>query len=296
MTQSTTTERLDEVLQTRNIPRSIGEWEELLDGEDSDAVETEVGEMVLVHRRAQLQLHYAFDSLEAMRRVWHPMFERLRPRIAESGYPYVQIELVEHPNRRWIEGLLAESGFEPLGDWLEFVHNDARALDPPEIPDGLTMRRGAAGDHEAVIALEGAAYGEHSDGATATRTRLAGAVWLGVLERDGQAVAYALNNAVEAARGEIASCAVAPDEQGGGLGKIILGAATYQLASAGARTVTVRVRPDIPQGARIAQTIGYRVGTRGVELRRDSDEALLTQRREDRQGARTAHVRFGGWR
>jgi len=117
-----------------------------------------------------------------------------------------------------------------------------------------------------------------------------------VLEQGGAVVAYALNSAAESGRGAILSCAVAPGEQGAGLGKIILGAATYQLGSAGARTVTVRVRPSIPQGARVAQALGYRVGTRGVELRRDSDEALLTQRRLDAQGARTARVRFGGWR
>ncbi len=295
MTQATPG-RLDEVLQTRNIPRSVDAWEELLDRAETDAVETDVGEMALVRDHAQLQLHYAFDSLESMKQVWHPMFERLRPQIAESGYPYLRIELVEHPNRRWIEGLLAENDFEPLGDWLEFVHNDVRDLDPPEIPDGLTMRRGAAADHDAVIAIEEAAYGRHSDGATATRTRLDDAAWLGVLERDGAVVAYALNSAVDGDRGEVISCAVAPDEQGAGVGKVILGAATYQLGSADARTATVRVRPDIPQGARIAQAIGYRVGRRGVELRRDADEALLAQRREDQQGAHTARVHFGGWR
>ena len=296
MTQPTTPERLDEVLQTRNVPRGINEWEELLDDESTDAVETDVGEMALVRRREQLQLHYAFDSLEAMKRVWHAMFEQLRPRIAESGYPYLQIDLVQLPNRRWVEALLAENDFEPLGDWLEFAHNDVRELEPPEIPDGLTMRRGTPADNDALVAIEGAAYGEHSDGATATRTRLEDAAWVGVLERDGTPVAYALNGAVEGATGEVISCAVGPDGQGAGLGKVILRAATFQLASAGARTVTVRVRPAIPQGARIAQAIGFRVGTRGVELRRDTDEALLAERRASRTGARLAHVRFGKWR
>ena len=292
MTQPRT---LDDALQTRNIPRTIDEWEELLDADGTHAVETDVGEMAFVEDDGQLHLHYAFDSLEAMKLVWHSMFDVLRPRILELGYPYLVIDLIEHPNRRWIEGLLDENDFEELGDWLEFTHNDIRDLEPPEIPDGLTMRRGTEDDHDAVIALEGAAYGDFRDGATATRSRLAEAAWLGVLERDGNLVAYALNSGVEQRHGTVLSCAVQPREQNRGIGKVILGAATYQLASAGARSASLRVWPEIPRGARIAQAVGYRVGRRGIELRRDSDEAILAERRDD-QRIRNMRVRFGGWR
>ena len=295
MTRPRTPERLDDALQTRNMPRSIDEWEQLLDGGGTHAVETDVGEMAFVEDGGQLHLHYAFDTLEAMKLVWHSMFDVLRPRILEMGYPYLVIDLVEHPNRRWIEGLLDENDFERLGDWLEFTHNDIRDLAPPEIPEGLTMRRGNEDDHEAVIALEGRAYGDFTDGATATRGRLGEAAWLGVLERDGELIAYALNSAVEGGSGTVISCAVQPREQNRGIGKVILGAATYQLASAGARTATVRVWPEIPRGARIAQALGYRVGRRGIGLRRDSDEELLAQHREE-QRIRNMRVRFGGWR
>ncbi|MCY4615774.1 MAG: GNAT family N-acetyltransferase, partial [Chloroflexi bacterium] len=289
MTQPKT---LDDALQTRNMPRTVDEWEDLLDSDGTHAVETEVGEMAFVEDGGQLHLHYAFDTLEAMKQVWHSMFEVLRPRILDLGYPYLVIDLVEHPNRRWIEGLLDENDFEQLGDWLEFTHNDIRNLDPPEIPTGLTMRRGNEDDHEAVIDLEGRAYGDFTDGATATRNRLAEAAWLGVLERDGELIAYALNSAVEEGAGTVISCAVQPREQNRGIGKVILGAATYQLASAGSRTAAVRVWPEIPRGARIAQAIGYRVGRRGIELRRDSDEAVLEQHREE-QRIRNMRVRFG---
>ncbi len=294
MTQPTTA-RLDDALQTRNIRRSLDEWEALLDAGGTIAVETDVGEMALVPDGGQLHLHYAFDSLEAMKQVWHSMFEALRPRILELGYPYLAIDLVEHPNRRWIEALLAGNDFAPLGEWLEFAHHDVRELDPPAIPEGLTMRRGDEADHEAVIAIEAAASGDFTDGATALRSRLADAPWLGVLDRGGEPVAFAITGAVEDGRGRVLSCAVAPAEQGKGLGRTILGAAGYRLASAGARTALVRVRPEIPQGARAARAAGYRVGRRGVELRRDSDEAVLAARR-DEQRIRNMRVRFGGWR
>ena len=295
MTRPRMAERLDDALQTRNMPRTIDEWEQLLDGGGTHAVETDVGEMAFVEDGGQLHLHYAFDTLEAMKQVWHSMFDVLRPRILDLGYPYLVVDLVEHPNRRWIEALLDENDFEQLGDWLEFTHNDIRDLAPPEIPEGLTMRRGNEDDHEAVIALEGTAYGDFTDGATATQRRLEEAAWLGVLERDGEVIAYALNSAVEGASGTVLSCAVRPRDQNRGIGKVILGAATYQLASAGGRTATLRVWPEIPRGARIAQAIGYRVGRRGIEMRRDSDEELLVQHR-DEQRIRNMRVRFGGWR
>ena len=295
MTQPRSAGRLADALQTRNQPRTVDGWEEVLDRDDTEAVETDVGEMALVRERGQLQLHYAFDSLEAMKQVWHSMFEALRPRILASGIPYTSIDLVEHPNRRWIQELLVENDFELMGEWLEFEHNDVAEMEPPEIPEGYTMRRGTDADHDAVIALEGEAYGSFSDGATATATRLEQAGWLGVLERDGTIVAYAINTLVEGGHAEVLSCAVTPRAQGSGLGKVMLAAATYQIGSAGGRVAAVRVRPDMPKGARTAQAVGYSAGRRGIELRRDSDEALNAARREE-QRIRATRVRFGSWR
>ncbi len=288
-------EQLGDALQTRNAPRSIDAWEALLDRDETEAVETAVGEMALVPERGQLHLHYAFDDLEAMTAAWHPCFEALRERIAGSGHPYVTIDLVEHANRRWIENLLVECDFQTMGEWLELVHPGLRGMEPPEIPDGLTMRRAAPADADAIVAIEGAAYGDWTDGEGATRARIVEAGWTGVLERDGEVIAYAINTTVEAGRGEVMSCAVTPDAQGDGIGKVILGAATYQLSASDAREAAVRVRPDIPKAARTATAIGYLVGRRGIELRRDSDEDVLRQARDDAR-VRGMKVRFGGWR
>ena len=193
--------------------------------------------------------HYAFDDLAAMTAAWHPCFDALRPSISGSGFPYVTIDLVEHINRRWIENLLAECDFQAMGEWLELVHPGLRDVVPPEIPEGLTMRRAQPDDSAAIAAIEGAAYGDWTDGEAATLARIEEAAWTGVLERDGDVIAYAINTAVEDGRGEVMSCAVAPDAQGDGLGKVILGAATYQLAASDGREAAVRVRPDIPTAA-----------------------------------------------
>jgi len=295
MTQPRTGGQLGDALQTRNAPRSIDEWEALLDSDTAEVVETDVGEMALAPDRGQLHLHYAFDDLEALTAAWHPCFDALRERITNSGHPYVTIDLVEHANRRWIESLLAECDFQEMGEWLELVHPGLRGMEPPEIPEGLTMRRAQPDDADAIVAIEGAAYGEWTDGEAATLARIEAAGWTGVLERAGEVIAYAINTPVEDGRGEVLSCAVAPDAQGDGIGKVILGAATYQLSASDAREAAVRVRPDIPKAARTATAIGYLVGKRGIELRRDSDEEVLRQARDDAR-VRGMKVRFGGWR
>lgn len=295
MTQLRTGDQLGDALQTRNAPRSIDGWEALLDSDATEVVETDVGEMALARERGQLHLHYAFDDLEAMTAAWHPCFEALRERIANSGHPYLAIDLVEHINRRWIENLLAECDFQAMGEWLELVHPGLRDVVPPEIPDGLTMRRAQPDDAAAIVTIERAAYGEWTDGEAATLARIEAAGWTGVLERDGEVIAYAINTTVGNGRGEVMSCAVAPDAQGDGLGKVILGAATYQLGASDGREAAVRVRPDMPKGARTATALGYLVGRRGIELRRDSDEEVLRRVRDDAR-VRGMKVRFGGWR
>jgi ribosomal protein S18 acetylase RimI-like enzyme len=295
MTQPRTGAQLGDALQTRNMPRSIDDWERLLDSDIAEAVETDTGEMALVQERNQLRLHYAFDDLETMTSAFHPMFEALRPVISDSDYPYITIDLVEHANRRWIENLLTETDFQSTGEWLELEHHDLVDFEPPEIPQGLTMRRAKTSDIDSIVEIEGAAYGDWTDGEHATRMRFKDADWSGVLENDDGVIAYAINTAIENGRGEIISCAVAPDNQGDGIGRIILSAATYQLASSDAREVTVRVRPDIPKAARSATPLGFVVGRRGVELRRHTDEEVLIQARENAR-IRGMKVRFGGWR
>ena len=286
---------LGDAVQTRNIPRSVDEWEVLLDAGPTIAVEVDAGELALVQQDGQLQLHFAFDSLEAMKQAFGLMWRELQPRLAGTGYPYVQIDLVEHPNRRWIEELLGEADFGPYGEWLEFTHDEPGEVEPPEIPDGLTMRRGTAADFVAIVALEGDAYGEWADGPHATSHRLERAGWVGVLEEDGEVLAYAFNTPIEDGRGAIQSCAVHPDAQDDGLGRVILQAATFQLGGAGARYVLVRTRPDLPKGARLANGLGFAVSRRGVEFRRSTDEDAIARAREELR-VRGMKVRFGGWR
>lgn len=280
----------------RNAPMRPRAWRELLEREDVAHIQDDAGTLVLHMRDGQLNLDYAFAELEEMRRAFVPLFDELKPEIESFDADYLRIDLVQIPDRTWIEPLLEEAVFSPFGEWMEMVHQDLDPdAPPPDFPDGVTMRRGGVEDFDRIVEIEAEACGELADGEAATGERLAAAVWVGVLERDGEIVGYAANGAVDRAEGRVLSTAVDPDAQGEGFGALLLSAATYQLTASEARRATVRVRPEIPRALRTARSVGFRPDVSGVEWRRPVDEQLIA---EQQQRKRLAGVkaRFGDWR
>ena len=280
----------------RNAPMRPRAWREFLQHDEVASIESDAGALVLAMQDGQLNFHYAFGELEAMRLEFGSLFEQLKGEIGSFDADYVRIDLIQLVNRNWVEPLLRETDFEEFAEWMDMVHPELDPdAPPPEFSQGVTMRRGQADDADRIVEIEAAAYGELADGEQATRERLATAAWVGVLERDGEPVAYAINGEVERAEGRIHSAAVHPDAWGDGLGRQILAAASYQLVASDARRAVVRVRPDIPQALQATQALGFTPGPRGVEWRRPVDEQAIEERREH---ARLAGVkaRFGNWR
>ena len=279
-----------------NAPIRPRAWRELVASDDVAAIEGDGGTLVLATQDGQLNLHYAFSELEEMRLQFEPLFEQLKSEIDSFDAGYVRIDLVQLPDRTFIEPLLEKVGFTAFGEWMEMVHQDLDAdAPPPQFPEGVAMRRGAADDFERVIEIEAAAFGDLADGEAATAARLADAAWIGLLERDGQIVAYAVTDEVQGAQGRVISAAVDPPSWGNGFGSLVLAAAVYRLTANEARRITMRVRPKISQALRVTQDLGFKPGTRGIEWRRPVDERLIEERREQ---ARVSGVkaRFGEWR
>ena len=280
----------------RNAPIRPRAWRDLMESDDVAAIESDAGTLLLTLASGQVNLHYAFVDQERMTHEFVPLFGELEPEIDSFDAAYVRIDLVQVPDRAWVEPLLHEVDFRHFGEWMDMVHYELDAdAPPPEFPRDVTMRRADAGDFDRIVAIESQAYGDLADGETATRLRLEDAAWVGVLEQEGEIVAYAVNGEVDAARGQILSAAVAPEARGHGFGQLVLAAAVYQLTAADAREATVRVRPAIGQALRITQALGFRPGDRGVEWRRPSDAETIAERRHsERRGGIKA--RFGNWR
>ena len=113
-----------------------------------------------------------------------------------------------------------------------------------------------------------------------------------MLVEGDEVIGYAINDAPENGIGRVVSCAIAAEAWGRELGKVMLGAATYQLASAEARQAVVRARPDVPRSLPTAVAVGYRPGRSGFELRRTLDDEAIARRLEERRVA-GVKVRFG---
>ena len=280
----------------RNTPLRPRAWRELLESDEVASIQTETGALLLAMQDGQLNLHYAFAGQEGMRREFVSLFEDLSPEIDSFDADYVRIDLVQLPDRNWIEPLLREVDFRDFGEWMEMVHDNLDPdAPPPEFPPDIAMRRGGPDDSDRIVEIESNAYGDFSDGEAATRQRLEEAAWIGVLERDGEPVAYAINGRVERAEGRILSAAVDPEAWGNGFGRLVIAAAVYQLTASEARSAAVRVRPELPQALKATQAVGFSAGTRGIEWRRPADEETIAeQRQRDRVGG--VKARFGDWR
>lgn len=280
----------------RNTPVKPRDWEAILDDDDTEAVEVDGGEMALTVRDGQLHLMFAFDSTEVMKAAFNPMWAALQPKLKRyKAYQYCRFDLVAFPVREWIDHMLDEADFLLQGGWTEMEHRDPADITPPEPPAGVTIRRAAPTDLDRILEIEAASYGAFSDGPEVTTARFEAAPWTGVLEDDGEVVAYAINAAVEGGIGRTLSLGVAPEARGRGLGSTMLQAAAYQLAATGGRRLVATARPDVPGSIDAARRLGYRPGHSGTEFRRSLDERGNKARRQQRhvQGMK---VRFGEWR
>lgn len=294
MTQPRELQQFDAAI--RNAPIRPREWQRVLDLPDTEAVEVDGGEMALVMQDGQLHLMFAFESNELLQTAFNPMWESLKEKLTSYPVGYVKLDLVAFTVREWLDPMLDMHGFLPAPEWMDLEHRSLSEVVPPEVPAGLSIRRATPADFDRIVAIEADAYGEAADGPEATRARLAAAAWVGVLVEGDQVVGYAINTAPDGPQqiGRVVSCAIDPDAWGRKLGAVMLQAATYQLASAGAKQAIVRGRPDVPRSLPTAIACGYRPGRSGFELRRTLDEAAIAERLAQR-----AHdgvkVRFGRW-
>jgi len=281
----------------RNVPMRPRQWEDLLSREDVTSVALEDGStLALVPSYGQICLYYTFADEETGRLHFAELWAELEDDIEEDGWPYTRVDLVELPNRTWIEALLHAADFRPFGEWMEMERRElSEDMDPPFIPEGVQLRRGNEDDHEAIIAIEAAAYGDDVDGAEAMDLRLDQAAWVGVVEDGGEVVGYAVNAPAEGLAGRVVSLAVHPDHWGNGLGRVLLEAAAYQMAQQGASRAVVELNPLIGAAIRAATGAGFRPGRRGVELRRPTDRATRDELRESERHT-GVKARFGSWR
>lgn len=242
----------------RNTPVKPRDWEAILDDDDTEAVEVDGGEMALTVRDGQLHLMFAFDSTEVMKAAFNPMWAALQPKLKRyKAYQYCRFDLVAFPVREWIDHMLDEADFLLQGGWTEMEHRDPADITPPEPPAGVTIRRAAPTDLDRILEIEAASYGAFSDGPEVTTARFEAAPWTGVLEDDGEVVAYAINAAVEGGIGRTLSLGVAPEARGRGLGKPLYVALLDELAARGFHSVVAGITLPNDPSIKLHEQLGF---------------------------------------
>ncbi len=289
-------EQAGSLFEIRNTPLRPRARLALLERPDTAHFETPEGELILTVERGQHRLYWGFNDREEMRRAWGGLWAQVKARLEHDGHDYVAMDIAGLTSRDWLLPLFDDADFLFFAEWLEMTHPALNADAIPEFPEGVTMRRATPDDLPRLQEIWTESHGDYGDG-DATWAWIADThAWAGVLEdEDGDIVAFAANGPVERNTGEVLAAAVAPEAWGNGYGRLVLAAATYQLASNEAVTATIRVRPDIRNALRTCSETGFRHTLAGVEFRRTLDEAAIVQRREERKRD-GVKARFGKWR
>ena len=279
----------------RNMPLRPRAWQALIETPGTTRVSNEDGEVLLVPERGQLRLYWAFVDIEAMRESFVDLFDAVRGDISADRAEYVAMDLVGLPDREWLNPLLRDLDFTFFAEWMEMVNPRLDPAAVPEFPDGVRMRRAQDADIDRLRTIYTEAFGRLSDGERAFDAMVEEAQWAGVLEANGEIAGFALNGEVVRGEGHILTGAVAPSQWGNGYGKLVVSAATYQLAAREALHASIKLRPDITQSLRTCAELGFRHQRAGLEYRRDVDEAAIAQARDARRIA-GVKARFGNWR
>ena len=289
------TEIANQVMAMRNTPMQDNDWAELIEMPGVTSVAADAGGLALVPQMGEIALYWQFTGLDSMRQHFQPMFDEIRPEIEESGVDFISMDMVQVRDRDWIQPLLDDAHFEFFAEWLGMTHP---SLDPeivPEIPDPLQIRHAVDDDVEQMFEIWTAGYGDLVQGPGTFNHYLDSSSWIGILEKDGEVVGFAINGPVETGTGIIFDVVIKPEHWNNGYGRLMLEAAAYQLTTQDARRAVIRVRPDIKQALRVCSNAGFRAGVGGIEYRRTTDEEAIARMKAEKRKS-GVKARFGGWR
>ena len=261
-------------------------------------VASDAGLMLLQPKGSRAWLYYAFDSVDALRREFRPMFERLtgslRANEARSG---ILLWFSDRPNRPYIEPVLSDSLFALAYEWMEM--NLAALPDEPapagDIAPGFALRPVAPSDYEALAAIDVAAFADDAwQAEDFVEAAQRASEMRGAEERDGgRLVGYIGLRIQEGHTGEVTFLAVLPEHQRRGLGEAMLRWGLAWLRGQGMRRARLNVHADNVAAIALYRKLGFVPGQRGLTYRRPTSKQELDEIASKRKGT---YIKFGGWR
>ncbi len=236
----------------RRTHRTVGvdpdEIERLASEEGVFVADAETGIVVGQVTGDRLQVHYAFENLEAMRLQFKDAFEAVETEaMAVPGVTGVELQYGDMANRAVVEVILENCMFRRAEDWL--VMGRKLPIEPPDeeppatLADGARHRSVAEAETEALAAIDAAAYGDASVTAGALKALAGRGYELGAIESGGTLAGYVAFR-VHGARGVVRRLAVAPSFQRRRYGSALLERAADRLIRLGARRLELTIVPN----------------------------------------------------
>ena len=290
------TQEIGSSMLIRNTPKSQSDWKKLIDSKGVTSIDTDFAQMAIVQEKGQLTVHWGFEDINVMREHFLPMFEELKPEIADAEVEFIALDLVQFQNRDWIQPLLKDANFYFFAEWMEMEHP---GLDPeriPDFPDDVIMRQATDDDVEKMYSIWIESYGDLTVSPATFAYYLENQTWIGALEHRDEVIGFAINGPVSSGSGEIFDVAVDSKFDDEEYKSLLLSAAVYQLTTQDARRASIKVRPDIKNALRTCADLGFRPGVGGLEYRRSTDEEYNLAKQQERSSASGVKARFGDWR
>lgn len=261
------------------------------------ALSEDEGVMLLQPKRNRAWLFYGFNNLDALRREFKPMFERLvsalKPGEASRG---IFLWFADQPNRPYVEPVFIDCFFELKHEWMEMalarLPEDAVA---DEVAPGFVLRRGSSGEQEAAAAIDVAAFADETWQAEDFVDAASEASEFRVLkERDGSRVVGYVGLWLEEGRvGKIDLLGVHPDFRRRGLAEAMLRWSLAWFRGQGVRRARLTVHTDNAAAIALYRKLGFTHQRSGLTYRRPTDERELAETAQKRKGT---YVKFGDWR
>jgi len=255
------------------------------------------GVMLLQPKGNRAWLCYGFSNLDALRRVFKPMFERLtsalKPGETSRG---IFLWFTDQPNRPYVEPVLSDCFFELRHEWMEMalarLPEDAVA---DEVTPGFVLRRASPAEQEAAAAIDVAAFADETWQAVDFVDAANEASEFRVLEeRAASRIVGYVGLWIEEGRvGKIDLLGVHPDFRHLGLAEAMLRWSLGWFREQGMRRARLTVQTNNTPAIALYRKLGFTHQRSGLTYRRPTDERELAEMAQRRKGT---YVKFGDWR
>lgn len=254
--------------------------------EDGDAV------LIARPRSYDIDLDYSFASREDFGRRFPTLFARLLEALRpQTPHISIRFRLTDRNARSFVEPALFAQAFERTREWVQMqLEGLPEAPVSDDVAPGFLLRGARAGDVDAIVELDAAAFPTSWLTIDAAREMVARATVLRLLEDTAtrRIAGFLQLRQADETTGYVSDIAIHPDYQRRGLGEAAMRWALAWFRERGLRCAALTVNTNNAAAIALYRKLGFAAGEVGLDYRRPVDEEEVRQVLEKRMGA---HIR-----